>query len=70
MYRANGRTTGCSGRHRPPLNRSVNATELRIALWLCDLCTELPHLAMVVFDPKQKDTTDRYQKGGGLRRSV
>jgi hypothetical protein len=40
-------TTGCSGwsAARSPLNRSVNAAELRTALWRRDLSVELPHLA-------------------------
>ena len=39
-------TTACSGwsAARSPLNRSVNAAELRTALWRCDLGAELPHL--------------------------
>lgn len=44
--------------------RDINATGLRTDLWLCDLGAELPLGPMAVLDPKQKSTTDGYQKGG------
>lgn len=38
------------------LSSNVNTAGLRPALWLCDLCAELPHLSMAVLDPNQSIT--------------